>query len=135
MLGLEVHPTLIHFLFHLIKGLLFIFLLPCMLFVQNLNVHATMVLLFCSSNMNRRTAMFAYLHVKPMFVFQMLTKQPFNHMSVGASIILHFHLDPSCTQSTSSIAWFGDISTWSLSCETIRALTRTTYKIRLTSDP
>jgi hypothetical protein len=35
-------------------------------------------------------------------------------------LILHFHFDP-CTQSTSSIAWFGGTSTWSFSCEATEA--------------
>jgi hypothetical protein len=45
-------------------------------------------------------------------------------------LILHFNLDPSCTQYASSIAWFSGTSTWSLSCEATRAPTRTTFKIK-----
>ncbi len=62
------------FLFHSIKSLLFILLLPCMWVVQNSNVHSTVILLPWSPNTNRRTARFAYLHVKLVFVVQMLTK-------------------------------------------------------------
>jgi hypothetical protein len=50
-------------------------------------------------------------------------------------LILHFHLDPLCTQSAYSIAWFSGISTWSLSCEATGAPTKTTFKIKPTSNP
>jgi hypothetical protein len=50
-------------------------------------------------------------------------------------LILHFHLDLWCTQSTSSIAWFGGTSILSLSCQAIEAPTRITLKIKPVSNP
>ncbi len=44
--------------------------------------------------MNRMTTIFAYLHVKLVFVVQMLVNQPFNHISVDASIDFAFPTSP-----------------------------------------
>jgi hypothetical protein len=44
------------------------------------------VLLPWPCNRNRWMAIFTYFHVKPVFVVQMLTKQPFSFISIGASI-------------------------------------------------
>jgi hypothetical protein len=56
--------------------------------VQNSIIHNMVVLLPWFPNMNRRMTIFAYLHVKLVFVVQMSAKQPFSHISVDASIDL-----------------------------------------------
>ncbi len=71
-LGLEFIQ--LFFLFHFIESLLFMLLLPCMWVAQNLIVHNMVILLPWSPNTSRRTAKFVYLHAKPVFVIQMLTK-------------------------------------------------------------
>ncbi len=41
---------------------------------QNLSIHSTVILLPWSPNMSKKTTIFAYLHVKHVFVVQMLSK-------------------------------------------------------------
>jgi len=88
MLGLGVHPSLISFFFSFDSGPSFHFTFAFNATIQNSNVHNMVILLPWSPNMNRRMTIFAYLHVKLMFVVQMSTKQPFSHINVGASIDL-----------------------------------------------
>jgi hypothetical protein len=56
--------------------------------VQNSKVHNMVILLPWFQYMSKRMTIFAYLHAKDVFVVQMLMKQPFSHISVGASIDL-----------------------------------------------
>jgi hypothetical protein len=86
--GLGVHPSLISIFSSLDFGRSFHSTFALDATVQNSNVHNMVILLPWSPNMNRRMTIFAYLHVKPMFVVQMSTKQPFSHINVGASIDL-----------------------------------------------
>jgi hypothetical protein len=55
---------------------------------QNTSIHKTMVLLPRPLGTSRRMAIFTYLQVKPMFVVQVVAKQPFSCVIIGASITL-----------------------------------------------
>jgi hypothetical protein len=88
--GLGIHPTLISFSFSFGQGPSFDFAFAVHVIVQNSNIHNMVILLPWFPNMSRRTTIFAYLNAKPVFVVQMSVKQPFNHISVGASIDLAF---------------------------------------------
>ncbi len=90
MFGLGVHPTLISFSSSFGQGPSFHFAFALHVIVQNSNVHNMVILLPWFPNMSKRTTIFAYLNAKPVFVVQMLVKQPFSHISVGASIDLAF---------------------------------------------
>ncbi len=79
-------PFNFSFFLHSINYLFLISCLSCLWIVQNLSIHGMVVLLPWSPNMSKRTFIFTYLHVMTMFVVQMSTKQPFSHITIGASI-------------------------------------------------
>jgi hypothetical protein len=87
-LGLEVIPILILLSFSLDQGPYFHSAFALDVIVQNSNVHNMVILLPWSRNMSRRMTIFAFLHVKLVFVVQMSVKQLFSNINVDASIDL-----------------------------------------------
>jgi hypothetical protein len=132
--GLGIHPILILLSFHLMKGLFFILLLPWMWLFK---IQTFITWWFCCLGPPTWVKGRPYLLTsmqKHVFVVQVSTKQPFSHISVDASIDLALPPWPFLNPTFILHTWFNGISIWSLSCETTKAPTRTTFKIKWRSN-